>query len=74
MAKYQICQYKCYQSDNWHRGLAKVKAYGLSDVVHIIDEDGDKIPDVYDYQLLIGYTGTVIDTDIEASFNLTNCD
>lgn len=53
--KLQVCDYKVHYGDTWKRGAAIMNhEFSLSDVKVIINEQGDKLPNCWDYQLLDG--------------------
>lgn len=50
---WQACYYKDESNTPWKSGLAKMRhGPDLYDVVLIIDSDGNKIKQVYNYQLI----------------------
>lgn len=49
--KFQVCKFKRLKNSKWEKGIAKVKAFGLSDVDWIIDENGIKRKKIWDYKL-----------------------
>ena len=76
MAKFQRCMFKrtkhtpnrhpvkaMNKLDGWERGIAKVSAFGLHDVEFIVDENGEKIKEPWDYKLLSSYSHCTIDTE-----------
>lgn len=70
--KLQTCIYKSYPNAGWERGVACVKAFGLSDVLWIIDINGNKIKEPFAYALCSTMNEEVqsfIDTDKALGFN-----
>lgn len=66
MAKIQLCDFKRSEGSVRERGIAFVENFGISSVLFIIDEAGNKLPDVWDYDLLNpmpGAPGITIDTE-----------
>ena len=44
---------------HWETGFARVQHFGAYDVLYIIDSNGDKVPDIWDYNLIDGYPGAM---------------
>lgn len=51
---FQACEFKANKEDKWQPGIAQLAVYGVSDVEFIIDVQGKRYPDVFDYALLDG--------------------
>lgn len=71
--KLQVCYYKAKRNDSWLRGVAVLSiGFSVGDVDYIIDQDGNKLPECWDYALIevpVGFSGygySVIDTDLFA--------
>lgn len=72
MAKFQLCMFQRTEEDqkknNWERGIARVKEFGLSDIHFVLTESGEKIEEPWNYRLLRAYAHMTIDTNMEATF------
>ena len=41
------------KDSDWKLGIAKVTGFDVSDVLFILDTDGNKVKNVYDYELAL---------------------
>lgn len=54
----QTCYYKATKNSSWKVGVACLgSGFGISDVKYILDEEGDKLKDCWDYHLFEVYPG-----------------
>lgn len=70
--KFQACKFKKDKNSPNEQGIAKLTmGFGAPDVEFIIDMDGNKLKDFWDYFLEVG-PGAFIDTDVNWPMGMGN--